>query len=290
LLLLDVSEYGFFGLNQTNSTFFTADIPSPAINITAYYIDPRLGWADCYGVEAIYGTTWTDPRTGKQPFNDSSKATYTTSTNNETCVLGDSTTQGKCQPDVTYKWGFSFLLLFVCLILLLVWTAGTYILWLKARLAMRHHEDAEIAGEYKAVLELASAMNNEFGKHGKNPGVLRERQIKTVIKNELNGGTMMYHSPLREEEKFKFHHGFKRWIVRDKWWMLAFSISLPCIFGPMFGALRGSMGRGFPFAIFSVFVAAGILVARMVGTTKRSRILLLVIFLIFGVITACALA
>jgi hypothetical protein len=148
---------------------------------------------------------------------------------------------------------------------------------------MRHHKDTEIAGEYKAVIELASAMNNEFGKHGENPGVLRERQIRTKIKQELLGGTMMYHSPLREN-KFRFREGIGRWLTRDKWWILTFVISLVCVLGPMLSSLGGRMGA-FLFGIFSNFVAAGILVARLVGRSKRSRVLILSTFLLLGLLT-----
>lgn len=227
-----------------------------------------------------------------QPFSDSSQATYTTSSDNETFVLGDSTTQGKCQPDVSYKWGFSFLFLFIFLIVLLVWTAGTYIMWLKARLAMRHHDNAEIVGEYKAVINLASAINNEFGKRGENPGFLRERQIRLMMKKELNGGTMMYHSPLREN-KFKYREGFKRWLIRDKWWILALTISLVCVIAPVatfgFRGFNHSDYGAFGFGIFSVFIAAGIFAARMIGRTKRSRVLTIVIFLVLGLLAVITL-
>lgn len=175
------------------------------------------------------------------------------------------------------------MLLFICLILLLVWTFGTYILWLKANLAMRHHKDAEVAGEFKAVIELASAMNNEFGKHGENPGVLRERQIQTLVKKELHGGTIMYHSPLREDN-FRFREGILRWIKRDRWWILTFVISLVCMLGSLLSSFEGTTG-GFIFGIFSVFVSSGILMARMIGRTKRSRVLILVIFLLLGLLT-----
>lgn len=256
---------------------------SPVLNITSTYIDPSVSWANGYKYYAIYGNNWTDTA-GIRYFNDPSQATYTTSSENETFVLGDPKTQGKCQPDVSYKWGFSFLFLFIFLIILLVWTAGTYIMWLKARLAMRHHVDVEIVGEYKAVINLASAMNNEFGKRGENPGVLRERQIRSKMKKELNGGTMMYHSPLREI-KFKYSDGFKRWLTRDKWWILAFTISLICVAAPIASRRSG----GFLLGIFSFSVAAGILAARMIGRTKRSRILMLVIFFVLGLLTVIIL-
>lgn len=155
-------------------------------------------------------------------------------------------------------------------------------MWLKARLALRHHDDAEIVGEYKAVINLASAMNNEFGKHGENPGALRERQIRSIMKRELNGGTMIYHSPLREN-KSKYRDELKRWLIRDKWWVLAFTISVVCIAAPI-GTRPLRRGR-FLFGIFSFLVAAGILAARTIGRTKRSQVLILVIFLVLGLFT-----
>ncbi|TID18941.1 hypothetical protein E6O75_ATG06062 [Venturia nashicola] len=275
------ANYGFFGLKQENSTFFNSTLPSPIINITATYIDPSVKWAKGYSNYAIYGNNWTDT-SGARHFDDPSQATYTTSSGNETFVLGDPTTQGKCQPDVSYKWGFSFLFLFIFLIVLLVWTVGTYIMWLKARLALRHHDDAEIVGEYKAVINLASAMNNEFGKHGEIPGVLRERQIRSIMKKELNGGTMMYQSPLREN-KFRFRDGFKRWLIKDKWWILAFTTSLICVVAP--NATSYSTYGSFLFGTLSLFIAVGIPAARIIGRTKRSRILMLAIFLVLGLLT-----
>lgn len=161
-------------------------------------------------------------------------------------------------------------------------------MWLKARLDLRHHDDAEIVGEYKAVINLASAINNEFGKHGANPGVLRERQIRSLMKKELNGGTMMYHSPLRENE-FKYRDGFKRWLKKDKWWILAFTISLVCVLAPTltssYGVAYGAPKGGILFGLFSVFIAASILAARLIGRTKRSRVLMIVIFLLLGLFT-----
>ncbi|QDS77353.1 hypothetical protein FKW77_005407 [Venturia effusa] len=292
------TQHGFFGLKQNNSTFLGATIPAPIINVTAHYIDPEIDWdsgrdhsviVGIYGLSnhsngTIYGNNWTNPTTGNRHFYDQDQATYTTSSNNETFVLGDSTTSGKCQPEVSYQWGFSFLLLFIFLITLLIWTLGTYIMWLKARLAMRHHDDMEIVGEYKAAIILASAMNNDFDKHGKNPSVLRERQIKSVIKKELKGGTMMYQSPLREQ-RLKFRERFRRWLIKDKWWILAFTISLVCLLVPIhFGTWEA-----FIFQIFSSYIVAGIIAARTIGRTYRSRALLLIIFMVFDLITTISL-
>jgi len=295
--IVDVFIYGFYGLNQTESSFEDANddsfnLSAPTLNISAYYIAPDPAY-DVGG--PLFGTDWVDPRTGKAPFNISSNAAYTTLTSNETLILGDSSTRGKCQPDVTYKWGFSFVLLFIFLVLLMIWTTGTFILWLKARLSMRHDTDWEVVGEYKAIIELATAMNNDFGKHGDNPGTLRERQIRSKIKHDLNGGSIMYHSPLREIN-FRFRDGLKRWFKRNKWWLLAFFISAGCAIVAAAAVLADQEEPhnadqvnpigGTAFSMFCIFLCSGVLTARMVGRTKRSRGLILASFTLIGVIVA----
>jgi hypothetical protein len=203
---------------------------------------------------------------------------------NTSLIKGDSSTQGRCQPqaDGRYQWGFSFLLLFICLVLLLVWTVGTYLLWLKPRIAMRDQGEREIAGEYTAVVELATAMNNEFEKHEEKLGAMRERQIRTKIKEDLKGGAMIYHAPIRERNS-GFWVSLKRASKRDKWWILAFSIGM--LFTIVVGCLPPT-GSGLAFVSFSSIVVLGIVFARFVGVQKRSRRLMIALFILMGAVVA----
>lgn len=140
----------------------------------------------------MYGAYWTDPKTKKWAFASSTKATYMTNTGGlEHFTFGNSSTEGRCQPELSYKGGFSFLLLFY-LFLLLIWSIGTYILWFKARLSTHYVKGPEIAGEYKAVIELAYVMNKQLSKQGDDPNVLREMVSRNKIRQDLDGGIMKY--------------------------------------------------------------------------------------------------
>lgn len=152
---------------------------------------------------SLWGSNMTDNGTKALPFHDSAKAEYTTISNNQTFVLGDSSTKGRCQPASTYQWGFSFLLLFDFLLLLFIWSIGTYSLWINVRSSVDPLEEPpEIAGGYKAVLELASVMNSQFGKIGEDAIALREQQIQRMVKKDLIGGSMKYRSGPREQGRW----------------------------------------------------------------------------------------
>jgi hypothetical protein len=250
------------------------DLDPPSLNITAF--SPGLYRNDQY-------YNWTDPRTGKQPFTRNSALTvgYYYAATNETFDVAKLRVDGSCQPTKSYQWGFSFVLLFICLILLGVWSIGTYILWLKAHLALRIHGEPQIAGEYKAVIELAAAMNNEFSKHDENLEFLRERQIKGKIMHMINGGTIRYDSP-SPDKSFSFWDGFKHWAKRDKWWWPGYVLS--SLFFVLGAFISNSLW------IMSGFMLGGIFAARTVGQTGKSQCLIGLIFLILGIILAVLLA
>lgn len=84
--------------------------PAPALNISAKYIDPGAA-PSLNSSGKLVQISILDGKANSR-FRDVANATYSTRSNNQTFVLGDSSTQGRCQPDITYMWGFSFLLLF----------------------------------------------------------------------------------------------------------------------------------------------------------------------------------
>lgn len=92
-------------------------------------------------------------------------------------------TNGLCQEisQDTYQWGFSFLTLFIFTLLLLLWTFGIYVVGFIGHDALRFHQGDAI-GRYKAVLELADAINQNFKTICQDPGQLEEVQIERYIK------------------------------------------------------------------------------------------------------------
>jgi hypothetical protein len=229
----------------------------------------------------FYYYAFVNNRTGELPagFTLSGDSLYYYNTTREVFDTTKLRENGACQPTSTYKWGFSFLILFICLLLLLIWSIGTYIMWLKAHLTLRANGKPEPVGEYKAVIELAAAMNNEFSKHNENTEFLRERQIQGKIRHAMNGGTMWYDLPNQEKE-FTFWKGFKRWAKKDKWWWPAY------LFPLMLNLL--SVRYGPHVFLVSSVVFTGIFITRTVGRSTKSRCLIVLIFTILTIITVIA--
>jgi ABC-type sugar transport system permease subunit len=251
--------YGLSGSNETKTTFMNFDLESPSLNIT---MSPN-GYS--YG----QGSNWANQNTDTQAFGPRFSGSYNyyyyMSNTNETFDRTTLQTKGSCQPTQTYKWGFSFLLLFICLILLGVWSIGTYILWLKAHFLLLAHGEPPVVGEYGAVIELGTTMTKEFDKHDESLEFLRERQIKGKIKHILNGGTITCDSPTQEEE-FTFWGAFTRFVKKERWWwwvlyVVSLSLSVICILWIL-----------------------GVITARVVGQTRKSRGLILLISLFLTVI------
>ena len=264
----DVATYGFYGTNNTNSTFKNYTLPAPSLNISAYYIASTV----------IYGGAWIDHSTGKSPFANYSDATFLSS--GVTYPLDYMSQNGSCQPLGTYHWGFSFLLLFIFLLTLFIWSIGTYIFWLRAHHALRVREIHEIPGEYKAVIELAAAMRREFSKEGKDPTYLKEHQIIREIRRDLKGGRIMHENSITQQSKHRFRVVLVRWFKRDRWWLLGYVILTVIWITLLF--------RAFLFFILSLTTSLGILLAMFIGRKTGSRVLMVLFSVVVGIITACS--
>ncbi|CAJ2504377.1 Uu.00g117710.m01.CDS01 [Anthostomella pinea] len=201
------SQYGFYGLSDEESNFTDISLPSPTLNISAFYFDP---WSELFGWE------WSDPRTGEpaQPFANQSSISWTYS--NNTYSVDNVQTHGSCQPvQDRFKWGFSFLQVFIMLVLLLVWTIGTYLMWLKAHLQLPLQEQPEVPRGWRSVLILAETISREIKENGLDASSLTDRELKREIRKHLQGGSISFDMPLARSG-YSFRHGLWLWMQRDK--------------------------------------------------------------------------
>jgi hypothetical protein len=175
---IDVQTFGFFGRNQTISTFNGIDLPAPALNVSAFYMQSY----------DVYGFTWIDPTTHTTPFSNHSLLTM--AINNSTYSATYMQQHGNCQQISTYKWGFAFLILYILVILLLVWSIGMFLTWLQACLTLDFFGNPQTVNDYKAILDLATAIRREFVESGQDSGELTDNQIKEYIKVKRRGGAI----------------------------------------------------------------------------------------------------
>ncbi|KAK5033178.1 hypothetical protein LTS07_003479 [Exophiala sideris] len=193
------SKYGFLGLNQTKSTFnhsgVLVELDPPSLNITATFW--KQDFIDGPSDSAISTTPfnqwpsgyWWTTASGDRPFHKFIDPTFT---NGEfTYSLEEINVNGECQQiQSSYKWGFSFLVLFSVIILFLVWSLGMYILWVDAYLNSRFNRAGRTLGIQRAVLDLAACMQREIGPDGIE--MMSNPELQNKIRGESRGGLITY--------------------------------------------------------------------------------------------------
>lgn len=194
---------------------------------------------------------------------------------------------GTCQPLGPYQWGFSFLLLFIFLLTLLIWSIGTYIFWLEAHLALKVRDIREIPGNYKAVIGLGAAMQREFVKEGEDITCLEERQIISRIHRDLKGGAIKNDGAIIRQPQYRFREVIKRWFRRDKWWFGGFLVLTAIWLTLLF--MASPILASPILAIICAFLSLGTLLAMFIGRKTGSRILMLLFCGVLGIIVDCSI-
>lgn len=110
----------------------------------------------------------------------------------------------------TYRWGFSFPQLFTMLINLIIWSLGSYLMWLKGILTLEERGSSDIAGEFKATAHLASALQCQLEE---DPLTLTEREICRRVKRDLDGGAIANGPPF-SKNRFGLANAVWRWLGR----------------------------------------------------------------------------
>jgi hypothetical protein len=139
----------------------------------------------------------------------------------------------------------------------------------------------DVAGEYKAVLELANAVTTQLLEASKLSSTeilsLSESALRRRFKEDLNGGAIAYEAPLLEDKE----PGLRFWMLQEKWWIAAIVASLAGFFS-MFLLMPGR-----PSWILSWIpagIAAALVLTMRIGTTGKSRAVLLM----SGILLFCA--
>ncbi|XPS95522.1 hypothetical protein M3J09_004810 [Ascochyta lentis] len=287
--IYNVSAYvgKYRGLRNMASTFAGVDISPPLLNITSYYTSwgldydsyptiPQLNYSTSLNatgpaVDQAYTRSWT--ASGEHFDQVSIEA------------------NGVCQATKDYQWGFSFIQLIIMMLLLWFWTLGTTILWTSSKLSMKQRGRDSVAGEYKAIFELADAMHaqladmeTEEGEEN-NARSLTESKLRQRIKKNLNGGAIAYDTTLLPEHDANDPWTLRAWAAREAWWLAALVASLIIT---AFSIRASTMDlRGDLFVFFALPLALGF--AMYVGTTHSSRAMVLG-WAVLGVCVAPALA
>lgn len=86
------------------------------------------------------------------------------------------------------------------IILLAIWTIGIGVMWIRTHIIMQRRGREYLAGEHKAILELANAMQDQLtdinAEGIKGVRTLNETKLRCRITKDLCGGSIAYTTPL----------------------------------------------------------------------------------------------
>lgn len=278
-----VRTYGLDGISNESSTIpvlpkVESSSPTYIYPNNVVQLDPPVLNISAYTTESVGTPHGVDSLLQNPPDAISRPQTWVNA--NESYDLTYVLKNGSCQNTGDYQWGFSFLQLLVCLILLLLWTVGIYILWLRAHFTqkLRGRDPSQNSGEHKAVLELAEAMTQELSIQHINPSLLVEKKINDRVNNEHRGGAISYVLTYPVPQTYSFRKGTANWLKREKWWLAWTVVStFPCsTFFLLPSPYSGQLW------LWSFGLPVGSILAMCIGKSNGSRIIIVLFW--------CALA
>jgi hypothetical protein len=165
---------------------------------------------------------WRRPENSSSTFSDPTHpAKYTLAGTNDILTSDEANRLGSCQQTATYQWGFSFLLLFIVLILFLIWIIGTYVLWLDAFLHSRFDIAKRDMGLYRAALDISSVIHSELDKDvdSLTPNRVLERMFRGDKKRpriglQLANDALPPNTRMMAFQAWGRAGGYSRWIPR----------------------------------------------------------------------------
>ncbi|KAJ3961204.1 hypothetical protein N0V92_002086 [Colletotrichum tropicale] len=272
----NTKAHGFFGLENKNSTFMNQSLSSPTLNISAFYLPERY--------DTIFGNNWTDPRTSTQPFRNRDKVTYTYNMGNDTYDLNYMRLNGTCQPVTeidrinasareTYQWGFSYIQLFIMLLLLILWTLGMSAMWIKSHMTMRMRGRFDKPKGFKGVLELAAAIRKELQES--NPDDLTHDQLSDEVRKRLRGGTIELEKA-GSPAMYGVWGGAWGWIKKWRWWTMTWCL-LTAI-GSFLSTYNGGV------LLWILILSASMFFAMVIGRSSKSMAMLSLWGFVLGII------
>lgn len=131
------------------------------------------------------------------PLSSNTSTDWSWTYDNETYDLAFVTRYASCKPVDSHNWGFSFLLLFITLLLLSIWSLGTYILWLDVHLHSKLDRTGRQMGMVRASHDLVEAMHRDGTSdsidHTLGEGAIRKKIVTTTrSRTEQSGMTYQY--------------------------------------------------------------------------------------------------
>lgn len=147
-----------------------------------------------------------------------------------------------------------------------------YIMWLYAHITTKRRGRQHIAGEYRAVLELARAMQKQSvvdnDKHSIDTTDGTEAELRRRIVKDLKGGAISYNtellSNLEDQGGALGWRSVKAYLKKEKFWLLALVVLVG-------GSIALGVLNALPEGTCVVGLTLALIITLCVGTTPNSR-------------------
>ena len=156
----------------------------------------------------------------------------------------------------------------------IIWAFGLYIMWLRAYITMkkRGREHEHVAGEHKAVFELAAAMQKQIcdlaNEEASDVSASTEAQLRQRITKDLRGGSISYTAPLLPNGEGDQARIIKSWVWAHK---LSIAAVVVCVLATHFSANFLP-----PTIMFLLPLPVELMIALYIGSTRESRVVLFI--------------
>ncbi|KAK4462239.1 hypothetical protein QBC42DRAFT_225406 [Cladorrhinum samala] len=265
-----VRHYGFYGVENTR-TLVAIELPAPALNVSTTY----------RGV-SHFAHNWNDPRTGGFPFQNKTNAKFVAG--NQTYGLDHIMTHGRCQPiSDQYQWGFSFLQLFIVSIILLIWTIGISILWLKAEINLPLSEyQSGVPQGWECILHIAKTMGKELEAVGiEDTKGMTDSELRDLVSAKLSGGQISFGAEMEKDTMIGLREWARCWWGKEKCWTTAFGFHCGVFICAVIFALLWR--PTWPLSVIAALACILLYVAMLLRLTKLMWVILPWSWLAFGI-------
>lgn len=165
--------------------------------------------------------------------------------------------------------------------LLFLWTIGITLMWLNAKISLRNYHREDVPGRFKAVFELADAMEEEISTQKQDPRDIPEKELERTIEEDLKGGRVAYAYPSSKNQlpnRSVARDAIRKWVINEKWWLPGFVPAL------IYLGLVMAKGTGYLVDFGSIVhllsaigLFSGLWFSLQIGTTTKSRWLIILL-------------
>ncbi|KAF5982373.1 hypothetical protein FBULB1_4327 [Fusarium bulbicola] len=280
----DVSEYiqryGFEGKSghetkhSQKTRFRNKTLEWPPLNVKAFYLPNSFYW------------NWTANRTDSasptplNPYPDSSALTFLVE--EDMYNVKDVQAEGICQPikngeSIEYQWGFSFLQLFVMVVLLCSWSIGLVVLWATAHFTLQRNDIPASPEGWKSLLKMTDRIKEQLMSAGMIWENLTDKELQDQIQLLLTGGPVPISSEGSDPGKPlpQGHFSIWRWIWRHKLRLVEgmYFVVFICLENTLRSdGLYYHFDKGTFCMAILLYATASLIIAYALGSTYRQRL------------------